>query len=138
MSLEAHGAERAILSILIRNPDKFFTVTDVLGEADFVNVGCSTIFTIVKDIILKEENPSIDRHLIISEAERRNIEDFWQHTLNGDLVDAIIKMNVNPNNFGRFVADVKQASIKRALINKCEDLKQDIEEYVGPSIELRN
>lgn len=138
MSLEAHGAERAIISILIREPDKFFTITDVLSEADFVNVGCSTIFTIVKDVILREERPAIDRHVIVAEAERRNISDFWQHTLNGDMVDAIIKMNVNPSNLGRFVADVKQASIKRALINKCEDLKDDIEGYVGPSIELRN
>jgi len=37
MSIEAHAAERAILSILIKEPDRFFTINDVLMPGDFVN-----------------------------------------------------------------------------------------------------
>lgn len=138
MPVEAQGAERAIISILFKHPDRLFSIDDVLTEADFVNTGSSMIFGILKDIILKEENPSIDTHLIVTEAEKRGLDDFAHFTLNGELVEAVSKMTVNPNNLGRFVSDVKQASIKRALINKCEDLKDDIENYVGPSLELRN
>jgi replicative DNA helicase len=138
MSLEAQGAERAIVSILYNHPDKLFEVNDVLSRADFINTGSGMIFDILKDIILKDDQAVIDKHLIFAEAERKNIEGFFHHTLNGELVEAIANMNVSPNNFSRFVADVKQCSIKRALVNKCSDLKESIEGYVGPSVELRN
>jgi len=138
MALEAQGAERALISILFHHPDKFFTLNDVMSEADFVNTGSAMIFGILKDIILREENPVIDKHLIFAEAEKKGIEGFLHYTLNGELVEAIAGMNVNPKNAGRYISDIKQASIKRALINRCEDLKDDIESYVGPSVELRN
>lgn len=138
MSLEAHMAERAILSILAKNPDKFYTLNEIMSEADFINTGNSLIFGIVKDIILSGSTKHIDAHLILSEAERKGVDGFLEHTLNGELIDALLKMKVSEENLGRYVADVKQASIKRALILKCEDLKDKIENYSGPSIDLRN
>ena len=138
MSLEAQGAERALVSILYHHPDKLFSINDVLSEADFVNTGSAMIFAIIKELTLKQEGVVIDKHLIFAEAERKGVESFFHHTLNGELVEAIAKMNVNPNNFGRYLTDIKQATIKRALINKCEDLKDAIEHYSGPSLELKN
>lgn len=138
MSLEAQGAERALISILYRHPDQFFAINDFVAEADFVNTGSAMIFGILKDIILRDEKPEIDKHIIFAEAERKGIEGFLHYTLNGELVEAISRMSVNPKNIGRFVADIKQASIKRALLHKCDDLKDDIKSYVGPSLELRN
>jgi replicative DNA helicase len=138
VSLEAQGSERALISILYHHPDMLFSINDVLTEADFINTGSAMIFRVLKEIILREGNPSIDKHLIFSEAERTKVDGFFHHTLNGELVEAISKMTVNPKNMGRFISDIKQASIKRALINKCEDLKDNIESYIGPSLELRN
>ena len=138
MSIEAQGAERAILAILFKHPNEYFKINDVLTEADFVNLGASMIFLIVKDLILAGGDVKIDQHIIFSEAERKNIQGFLHHTLNGELIEAIDSMHVKPNNLGKYVADVKQAAIKRTLINTCEDLKDDIEEYIGSSIDLRN
>ncbi len=138
MALEALMAERAILSILAKNPDKFYTLNEIVSEADFSNTGCSLIYGLVKDIILSGSGANIDAHLLLSEAERKGVDGFLEHTLGGELIDALLKMHVNPDNLGRYVADVKQASIKRALILKCDDLKDKIENYSGASIDLRN
>ena len=53
-------------------------------------------------------------------------------------VNAIVEQTVSSNNFIRYVAAVKQASIKRALINTCEDLKDEIEEWKKKDPELDN
>jgi replicative DNA helicase len=138
MSIEAHAAERAILSILMKEPDRFFTISDVLLPGDFVNTGASLIFGIIKDLIISEDTSAIDKHIIIATAEQKNIDGFYHHTLNGELIDAIAEQNINANNFGKFVAAVKQASIKRALINTCEDIKDEIEGWDGKTIDMRN
>ena len=90
MSIEAHAAERAILSILIKEPDRFFTINDVLLPGDFVNTGASLIYGIIKDLITSEESVTIDKHIIIATAEQKNIDGFYHHTLNGELIDAIV------------------------------------------------
>lgn len=138
MSIEAHGAERAALAILIQHPDKFFEINDVLGEGDFFNTGQQIIFGVVKDIILAGVKGPIDVTLIFTEAEKKKIDGFMRHTLNGELIDVLSKMKVSPANLGRYVADIKQAAIKRALIKKCDDLKDEVENYSGSSLELRN
>lgn len=138
MSIEAHSAERAILSILIKNPSSFFSINDVLTKADFVNTGSAMVFDIVKDLILANPDVKIDQQVIFAEAERKNIDGFFQHTLNGELVDALISTHVNSSNLSKYVADVKRASIKRALINLCSDLADEIAEHAGGSMDLRN
>ena len=138
MSIEAHAAERAILSILIKEPDRFFTINDVLTPGDFVNTGAALIFEIIKDLIVSEESVKIDKHIIITTAEQKNVEGFYHHTLNGELIDAIVDQNINPKNFVRYISAVKQASIKRALINTCEDLKDDIEDWSGGTSDMRS
>jgi len=138
MSIEAHAAERAILSILIKEPDRFFTINDVLTPGDFVNTGAALIFEIIKDLIVSEESVKIDKHIIITTAEQKNVDGFYHHTLNGELIDAIVEQTVNAKNFVRYVSAVKQASIKRALINTCEDLKDEIEDWDGKTGEMRS
>ena len=138
MSIEAHGAERAILSILLKHPDKFFTINDVLTQADFVNTGAALIFDIIRDLILAGGDVKLDKHLIVAIAEQKGLDGFFHHTLNGELIDAVAEQNVNPSNFIQYVSAIKQASIKRALINTCEDLKDDIESHAGKTVDLRN
>src|SRR5690606_20202433 len=138
MSIEAHSAERAILSIIIKNPSSFFSINDVLTKADFVNTGSAMVFDIVKDLILANPDVKIDQQIIFAEAERKNIDGLFQHNLNGELVDALISTHVNSSNLYKYVADVKRASIKRALINLCSDLADEIAEHAGGSMDLRN
>lgn len=139
MSLEAHGSERAILAILYHHPDKLFEVTDILSEADFVNMGSAMIFGVMKNLIMASGSDiKFDKQIIFAEAERLGKQAFMEHTLNGQLVEAIAAMDIRHQNFERFVADVKQASIKRALLRRCDDVKVDIERYTGPSVGLRN
>lgn len=136
--IEAHGAERAVLSILIKNPDLFFTVNDVLTEADFVNTGAAKIFSIVRDLILSDKDIKLDASIIFAEAERQNLDDFLAVTLGGELLEAITSAHVSESNLNKYVADIKQASVKRALINTCSDIIDNISEFAGSSIDLRN
>lgn len=138
MSIEAHSAERAILSILIQNPDSFFDINDVLVEADFCNTGAAMIYSIIREIILNNKDARIDTQLILAEAERKNLDNFLYHTLNGELIDALMETRVNKLNIKMYVSAVKQASIKRTLINTCSDLQDAIEDYTGTSLDLRN
>jgi replicative DNA helicase len=136
--IEAHGAERAVISILIKNPDLLFTINDVLSEADFVNSGAGRIFAVLKSLILSDKDVKIDQNIIFAEAERMKLDDFMLATLDGELVDALANTHVNATNLPRYVADIKQAGVKRALVNVCGDLSDKIVEYTGPSIDLRN
>lgn len=138
MSLETFGAERAVLSILIHNPDKYFSINDMLEENDFSSIAAALVYGVIKNLITSSDNPSIDMHLIMAEAERLGIEDFLRHTLNGEFVNAVITFKANPSNLDRYVADIKCASIKRSLITKCEDMKDDIEKHVGSPLALRD
>ena len=138
MSIEAQGAERAILSILMKEPTKYYEISDILSEADFVNTGASLIYRVISNLILEGADNKIDKHLILAFAEKEGVDSFFHYTLNGDLVEAIEEQNVNPSNLKAFVKSVKFAAIKRALINTCEDIKDDVEEFSGDAIDLRN
>jgi replicative DNA helicase len=140
MSTQSIGAERAVLSIIMRNPDLYFTVSDLISESDFTVTGNGRIFTAIKSILTRglKEMSTIDRYLIFAEAERMNMEDFFHHTLNGDLVEALEKTPHNKEHFLGFVSTLKQSTIKRALINTFDELKDQVANYSGASIELRN
>jgi replicative DNA helicase len=138
MSIEALGAERSVLSILMHNPDTFFAINDVLAEADFSSTAAGMVFSVIKDVILADSSTVIDPALIFTEAERKGLDNFFQITLNGEFVEALHTTHANPSNLGKFVAAIKQASIKRSLINTCDDLKNNIEEFTGPSVDMRN
>lgn len=140
MSTQSIGAERAVLSIVMRNPDLFFTISDLVSEADFTVTGNGRIYTVLKSLLTKglKEVSTIDRYLVFAEAERLGIEDFFHHTLNGDLVEALEKTPHNKEHFLGFVSTLKQATIKRALINTFDELKDSVATYTGPSINLRN
>lgn len=138
MTLETFGAERALLSILVHNPDKLFSVNDLIEEADFSSTAASLVYGVVRDIILSNDKSEIDMHLILSEAERKGIQDFLRHTLNGEFVSAVVDFKPSPANLIKYAADIKCASIKRKLISKCDDIKDEIEEHTGSPIQLRD
>lgn len=140
MSTQSIGAERAVLSIIMHNPDLYFSVSDVVSEADFTVTGNGRIFQCIKSILTstQKELSSIDRYLIFAEAEKLGMEDFFHVTLNGELVEALEKTPHNKDNFSGFVSHLKQATIKRVLINKFDEMKDSVANYSGPSIELRN
>ena len=131
--LEAVGAERAILSILIKKPDALFTVDEILDENDFTNTGNQVIYSIVKELVLEDPNVSLDSALILSRGEEKGIKDFLRLTQNGDLINAIQATSkaVNESSLCKHITSVKKASIKRHLLMTLEDLKDDVEEYDG-------
>lgn len=138
--LEAVGAERAILSILLKKPDSLFTVDEILDENDFTNTGNQVIYTIIKELILEDPSTKLDSALIISHAESKGIKDFFRLTQNGDLLSAIhtTAKGINESSIGKHIAAVKKASIKRHLIETLDDLKDDVEVYSGSAMDLKN
>lgn len=138
--LEAVGAERAILSILMKEPTKLFDVDDILDSDDFVNSGNRIIFSVIQDLVTNEEKVEIDQYVLISHAEQKGIRDFLSLTENGDLLEAlnVTKNGVTVSSLNKHVYAVKTASIKRTLLDTIDRLKDEIEDFSGDPIDLRN
>lgn len=135
--LQAVGAERAILSILMKEPTLLFDIDDVLDASDFTNGGASAIFSLIKDIILEDKSATIDQYSLISRAEERGVKDFLTLTHNGELLEAIEQTSVSPSSLNRHVGAVKSMSIKRHTIGMLDELKDQIEDFGGDAVDLK-
>lgn len=138
--LEAVGAERAVLSILLKKPDSLFAFDIQLNEDDFTNSGNKLLFSLMSEIINDDPKVKLDNYLLISKAEEKGITDFFKLTQNGDLLDALQETgnNVSESSIGKYIAIVKKASIKRNLIDKLDHLKDDVEVHSGTAIDIQN
>lgn len=136
--LQAVGAERAVLSILMHHPELFFEIDDVLDSSDFTNGAAQVIYGIIKDVMLADKNTEIDHYTLISHAESTGISDFLQLTQNGQLLEVLEQTKVNPTTLGRHVNAVKTMTIKRNAISMLDGLKDEVEEYVGEPVDLKN
>lgn len=136
--LEAVGAERALLAILLKYPEKLFEVDDVLAESDFTNTGTRVIFSLLHDLLLTDRKAHVDYTTLISHAEEKGMKEFLELTQNGELLHALEQTKVNPDTIGKHVAAVKKASIKRITIDTLDSLKDEVEVFDGPAIDLRN
>lgn len=137
--LQALGAERAVLSILMKKPELLFNVNDIIVEDDFSNMGNRLIYSVMKDIVEKDKDSKLDNYLIISRAEQKGLSEFLRQTQNGELLEALntTKETINTDSLSRHVAAVKDASIRRRLIDIMSNCKDDIEEFEGSPLELR-
>jgi replicative DNA helicase len=137
--LQAVGAERAILATLMKQPDLYFGINDLVTENDFSNLGNKLIFSVMKDILENDKGAKLDNYLILSRAEQKGIEDFLRHTQNGELLEALdtTKGSVNVESLSKHVAAVKDASVRRELINTFSSMGDEVEQFEGNAIELR-
>lgn len=136
--LQAVGAERAILSILMQKPELLFEVDDILDASDFTNGGAKVIYSLIKDILIEDKGATVDHYTLISQAESKGVSDFLELTHNGELLEAIQQTQVNPDTLGRHVNAVKTMTIKRNTILMLDALKDDVEEYRGEAIDIKN
>jgi replicative DNA helicase len=137
--LQALGAERAVLAILMKKPELFFSINDIINEGDFTNIGNKLIFSIMKDIVEKDKDCKLDHFVIISRAEQKGIDDFLRHTQNGELLEALetTKASVNIETINKHVHAVKDASVRRNLIDLFSNMRDEVEEFQGTPSELR-
>lgn len=138
--LEAVGAERAVLAIVMKKPDEFFSVDEILDTEDFTNSGNSVIYSLIKDLVLEDPNVKLDDFTIISQAESKGIKDFFSLTHNGDLLEALraTQKSVSEESLNKYVATVKKASIKRHLISVLDALKDNVEDFDGSAMDMKN
>jgi replicative DNA helicase len=136
--LQAVGAERAILSILMKEPSMLFEVDDVLDESDFTNSGAKVIFSLIKDLVLADKEVSVDHYTLISHAEAKGVDDFLSLTHNGELLEAIEQTAVKPSSIGRHVSAVKTMTIKRNAIKMLDELQGEVEDFTGDPSDLKS
>ena len=136
--LQAVGAERAVLSILMQKPELLFEVDDILDANDFTNGGAQVIYSLIKDIVLTDKDATIDHYTLISHAESKGVSNFLEITHNGELLEALEQTKVNPTTLGRHVNAVKIMTIKRDTITMLDGLKDDVEEYRGEAVDIKN
>ncbi len=138
--LEAVGAERALLAIIMKKPDSLFIADEILEESDFTNNGNKLIYSLMRDILNEDANAALDHFILISRAEEKGIKEFFRLTNNGDLLEALEQTakSVKESGLNKYIAAIKKATVKRVLINTVDELKDDIEVYDGGIVELRN
>jgi replicative DNA helicase len=137
---QALAAERAALAILMKRPDLFFSVDDVLSAVDFSNAGNKMIYSLINNVLTSDKNSEITPHVLLSTAEHLGMTKFLEYTFNGEVLDVLedLKSNVNPANLNRHVMALKKATVQRRMISVFDELKDDIEEYAGDAIDLKN
>lgn len=135
--LQAIGAERAVLSILMKEPTLLFEIDDILTESDFTNGGAQVIYGLIRKIVVEDKTAKIDQYSLITAAEANGCKDFLSLTLNGELLVALEKTNAAPATLGRHVDAVKSASIKRYSIGFLDELKDDVEACEGGTSDVR-
>lgn len=136
--LQAVGAERAILSILMQQPSLLFEVDDILDSADFTNGGAQVIYALIKEIVVADKDSTIDSYTLISHAESKGLSNFLELTHNGELISAIQQTKVNPSTLGKHVNAVKTMTIKRNTIEMLDSLKDDVDGFKGEAIDIKN
>jgi len=138
--LQAIGAERAVLAILLKQPDTLLLVDDILDVDDFTNNGNQMIYGLMRDIVTEDPSTKLDSYVLISKAEEKGLKDFLGATQNGALIEALeaTRDSINPEAIMKHVGAIKMASIKRQMIGTFDYLKDDIESFSGSPLELRN
>jgi len=136
--LQAVGAERAVLSILMKDPQLVFEIDDILMESDFTNGGAQVIYKSIKEILLSDKDATIDHYTLISHAEENGIENFLSLTHNGELLEAITQTSVKPESLGKHVNAIKIMSIKRNAIDMLDNLKNNVADFVGDAVDLKS
>lgn len=123
------GAERGLLASIIKNPESVYEIMNIVSSSDFYNDGNRQIFEVVKNIIVENKNGSVDKMNIISTAVTLGFEDFSEVTNKHELVDAIIttSKSAGPDNAEKFALQVKEASVRRGLSDKANEVRDLIE-----------
>lgn len=137
--LEAVGAERSILAICMKKSDSIFVVDEYLDSGDFTNGGNRLIYSLMKELIFEDSEIKLDSYILASHAEEKGIKDFFKLTNNGDLVEALerIQNSVSESSLNKYLAMVKKATIKRRLLTTIEELQADIPSFDGTATDLR-
>lgn len=136
--LQAIGAERSILAILMNHPQKVFDIDDVLTEDDFTNPANGLTYRLIREIVLEDRDAKVDQYALIGRAESQGLDDFYETTHNGELLEAIQATKAKPDTLGQHVNTVKLMTIKRNSIDMLEDLKDEVEGFNGDAIDLKN
>lgn len=110
-SISHVGAERAVLSIAMQDPDTLFDIATDLGPDDFTNASNRNIYQIMLTVLdgavanIAKVNPSV----ISALALRSGLQD----TVTVQYLDVLARTNAGAENLKFFVGQVRQASVRR-------------------------
>jgi replicative DNA helicase len=126
MNFEDLVAERALLSLLCNNSRMVFDAIEYITGDDFSSETNIIIFKAICSAI--EESPDkIDKFLIRNIAiNDLSCASYDTLTDNGKYVEALFEQKVSEKNFERFVARIKDLSIKRKLVSALIEIREDI------------
>ena len=124
----------------MKKPELFFDIEDVLSGEDFTNSGSRIIFELMRELIVENSDIELDYYVLVSKAEERGLKEFMSLTNNGELLEALelTKNSVNVKTLPNHISAIKLASIKRSLLGTLDVLKDDVEDFTGDAIELKN
>jgi len=114
MALENIGAERGLISVLIKEPSLVFTVDEFLQPSDFSDKCYSNLYRIVKSLALDNSSVVVDDFLLRTKASELNLIDF-DDVYDIEMYNALQISPVDGGNLNTFIKSVRSCSIKRRL-----------------------
>lgn len=111
------GAERAVLSVAIKNPEMLFDISTVLYPEDFSNVANRLIYQIMLSILDNKYSNigKVNSMVIYAIAQNSGVTD----EIGGiQYIEMLQKMDAGEENLKFYMDKVKQASIRRESFRK--------------------
>jgi replicative DNA helicase len=131
MNLEA---ERGALSAFINLDDFAHTLPIKINEEDFDGSTNKVIAKVILQIINSGQQPT--KNLIISTATTLAIDDFDEHTKDGEILDEIINLKPTKDEALTYIRQIKKESIKRTAKIELKSLYNYIETTDAPLKEI--
>jgi len=129
------SAERGVLAGIVRYPEKIYDLDNLISSEDFSNEGNKSIFVIVKELIINEDNKTaLDKVSIIACAAKLGIENFAEVTSDYELIDALFETDIQEDNIIRLAKLIKESSFKRGLLIKLREATNEIESDSSKSL----
>ncbi len=129
-------AERALLGVLLLNPEKISFTLDIIGETDFYNPNHQHIFRAMKT--LHETNKQIDYFSVSAILDN---EKLLQKIGNIDYLNELSDLMPSTQHIETYIDLIKETALKREIIETVTSLAQkgyeniDVQEYLDFSEE---
>lgn len=135
--IDSKELERQLLSVLIKFPSCYGEITGLIDENDFsVSHGSfvhRTIFKIIKRIQDNGPTESLDEVVLVERLRSSNIS-FIDNIDIGNYIQSLVMKKVSESSVLSIAKELKTYSVRRSIIEVCEDIKSDMVKSKGFSL----
>ena len=121
--------EKHVIGGLLKNPEVLADIEPFVSEKDFYNKAHSTIFKVIKNSILKQENIEFDKRAVVSLVQkyfpdwRRVLNELQRYSVSGK-IDAGVLVNITSDNMEQLISFMKNkefTNVREWVVNNLDN-----------------